>query len=353
VEACAASLLARGSTTVAPFVAVNKAGLGFVLELVCEVHPAQSGCLFCHPCFTDNASGLGQRFLKGLERAWALAAPSGESFSQPAVLWSVRSTDESVTDASLVDLDDRSASGAAFRMFWHLRRGLRLDRDVYVLAECQVDGSVRIVRDVKKMVSAIRRHYHLSSPPTLVVATDLGNAEPATLGSVNEWSETKRVSTLDGLVAARSSEAETAIAFLGHLADQLEKTPWLKEGRPVRLSDVHVPPSVLKEELYRPDVAGGLSSRDGDSGEDWRPSDHELGAASREVGPRPQAQKRRIRVRWDEEFKRSTRTAPIVVVGGPGFGKTSLLAWTARQMALDAKTQIEARTSSLALPSHC
>jgi TIR domain len=346
VEACAASLLAWGSITAAPFAAMNKEGLGSVLELVCEVHPAQSGCLFCHPSFTDNEHALGQRFLDGLDRAWALAAPSGESISQPAVLWSVRSIDESITDF-LVDLDDRSASGTAFRMFWHLRRGLRLDQNVYVLAECQVDGSVRIVRDVKKMVSTIRSHHHLSSPTTLVVATDPGKAERATLGSFNEWSETKQVSTLDGLVAARSSEAETAIAFLGHLADQLEKTPWLKEGRPVRLSDVHVPPSVLKEELYRLGVAGGLSSRDGDIGDDLRPSDQELGAASSEVGSSPQAQKRPIRVRWDEEFKRPTRTAPIVVVGGPGFGKTSLLAWTARQMALDAKTQIEARTSSL------
>src|SRR5205807_9273313 len=54
VEACAASLLARGSTTAAPFAAVSKAGLGSVMELVCEVHPAQSGCLFCHPSFIDN-----------------------------------------------------------------------------------------------------------------------------------------------------------------------------------------------------------------------------------------------------------------------------------------------------------
>jgi TIR domain len=68
VQACAASLLARGSITLAPFAAVDKAGHGFVLELVCEVHQAQSGCLYCHPCFTDYESGLGQRFLDVLDR---------------------------------------------------------------------------------------------------------------------------------------------------------------------------------------------------------------------------------------------------------------------------------------------
>ena len=343
VEACTASLLARGTTARIPFAAVDKSGHGLLLELVLEILQAQSGCLFCHPCFADNEFGLGQRFRDGLDRAWALAAPSGDSLNQPAVLWSVRSIDESVTATGLIDLDDHAVSGTAFRAFWYLRRGLRLDRNVYVLAHCEIDGSVRGVRDINKKASVIQRQHNSSSPATLVVATGPSDSEPM-LDSVGEWSETKRVSTLDDLVAVRSYEVETAITFLGYLAEKLDKTPWLRDGRPVRLSEVHVPPSVLKEELYRSDLSYDLSYLEGDSGNSFDPVGY--GLTNKEVAPHRQTQKRRARLPWDEEFKRSTRTAPLLLIGGPGFGKTSLLAWAARQMAIEAKTKLETSTAT-------
>jgi hypothetical protein len=346
VEVCAASLLGGGSITVVPFAVVDKSGHGFVIELVLEAHPKQIGCLFCHPCFSDSEAVFGHQFVESLAQAWALAAPSSGKSDQTAVFWSVRRADGLSNLASLIDVDSGTASGAAFRAFWHLRRGLCIDREVYVLAECQVDGSVRPVDGMSEKISAIHQQQHSPFPATLVVAADLGEDEHKVVELADLWSEVKRVGTIDDLVAARSITAEAAVAFLSHFADQLDKTPWLKEGQLVRLSDVHVPPYVWKEELRTVDMAAGPTFPDGGTERDWRPADYDPAAADREAAPRLQSQKRQVRVAWEEEFARTNRSTPLVVIGGPGFGKTSMLAWTVRQMALDAQACLEARTAT-------
>jgi hypothetical protein len=96
-------------------------------------------------------------------------------------------TSDALSNASLFDLDDRSASGTAFRAFWHLRRRLRLDTDVYGLADCEVDGSVRPVGDTNEKVRAIHRHHRSASPATLIMPTGIRDSERASMGTDNEW----------------------------------------------------------------------------------------------------------------------------------------------------------------------
>lgn len=112
----------------------------------------------------------------------------------------------------------------------------------------------------------------------------------------------------------------------------------------MHLSDIHVPQYVWREEPGTSAEIPALSR--GHTPENWLPTDYDPVAADREIGPRLQPQKRQVRVLWEEEFRRGNRIAPLVVIGGPGFGKTSLLVWTTRTMALDGKAKIENRTAT-------
>jgi len=119
------------------------------------------------------------------------------------------------------------------------------------------------------------------------------------------------------------------------LAETLDETPWIRDGKVVCLSDVHIPPQVWKYEYV-----SSLDVREGaDGGEQtWRPSDD---------GPTDLArQRRKVRVPWIAEFQRPQRQQPVVIVGGPGFGKTCLLRWTAHEMALEAIGAMDARAKT-------
>jgi hypothetical protein len=178
------------------------------------------------------------------------------------------------------------------------------------LADCEVDGSVRPVGDTNEKVRAIHRHHRSASPATLIMPTGIRDSERASMGTDNEWSETRWVSTLDELIAARSCSVETAIASLEHLADHLDKTPWLKNGQPVRLSEIHVRPSVLKEELYGTGVIDSPSPRAGDLTNDLHTFKYEFAPGSMEIATPLQVQTCQVRVPWHEEFKRGKKGTP-------------------------------------------
>jgi len=350
VDACAASLRGAGSTTVVPFALTDKSGSGLVLDLVFESHLTEGYGLFCHPSSASCEVMLGQNFVQGLLRAWSLSAPSiGEP--DRTVLWSVRRADGSSDLPSLVDGDDSSANGAAFFAFWHLRRGLHPDPDVYIVAECQVDGSVRSVRDLSGKIMAIKQHRDSltqKAPATIVIAATITNRTPQddiAVASASTWAEVKTVTTTAEL-SVRSCTAGAIIAYMERLAQTLDETPWTRNGKIVHLSDVHVAPQVWKDEYSFYPAA---EDERGGSEPDWPPASYDPTGADGEVAPRLRQQRRKVRVPWITEFQRpQQQQQPIVIVGGPGSGKTSLLRWTAREMVLESLAAINARTGTVA-----
>ena len=349
VEACAASLRGAGSDTVVPFALIDESGSSVVLEFVFETHLSEGCGLFCHPSSSSCEVMLGQHFVQGLLRAWSLSAPLfGES--DRTVFWSVRRADGSSGLPSFVDGDDASANGAAFLAFWHVRRGLRPDQDVYIVAECQVDGSVRPVSGLSAKITAIKQHrdsLKQEAPATIVIAATITNRtrqDDIAIARASTWADVKIVATTAELSAVRSCTAVAVIAYMEHLAQTLDETPWTRDGKIVHLSDVHVAPQVWKDEYsFYPAV----EDERGGSESDWRPAGYDPAGADREVAPRVKQQRQKIRVPWITEFQRPQQQQhPMVVIGGPGFGKTSLLRWTAREMVLESLAALNARTKT-------
>jgi hypothetical protein len=337
VNACASSLAGSGVVTVIPCAATATDGHVVPLELVLEAHGNQSGDIFVHPLSDDTTATKGE-VGAALKRMWEWAKPDPDTV-KTSVLWRIRSDDGTQGRLPPLEPDSSWIIAAGYRAFWHLRRGLKVDPDVYVLCAVRKDRSVGPVDNLHESIASIRLRHRSSFPATLVVARSrVEDNETAP-----DWAATKVVGDIGELVAVRSFAADTAIEFLNHLATEYDKTPWMMSGRSVRLSDIYVPFHVWKDDWR---AAGFEGARD-PAISDWRPADYDFAVAEREVGPRLEARRIQVRVAWDELFSTRTNAQPLVVVGGPGFGKSSLLAWTARQMAMQSSVAIAERTASI------
>ena len=338
VAATARLLMDTGEKAEVPIVVAWQNG-AVILKLALVSVPGGSGELWLHPSFahrqTDLSAGTG-KFTEALVGAWshvrgALPAPAAND-----VFWRLLAADGHALPA--MQLDGPSASAAALRGFWHLARGMKIDPDVYVLAEAtSPHGRLEPVGHLRQKVDSIKSlHSTLSEyPPTLVAASALPADNLATLRAANSWAEVVQLGTVEELVTVRSCTANAVIAYLEHLAEKLDETPWTRDGKPVRLSDVHIPPQVWKDDYSFHPVD--------EQERDWRPADYDPASADREVAPRQKEQRRKVRVPWIEEFQRPQHQ-PIVIVAGPGFGKTSLLRWTGREIVLESLATLHART---------
>lgn len=332
----------------APIATIDGHQTGRVQMLHLDVTSLLFEGLYIHPEFEFARQYLEPDFLSSIETAWRLAADGATD--QSLVFWHITEANGS----PIIDIQKSgpSASAATYRAFWHIRRKLSLDEDVYVLASCTAgNGSVQDVGGLSAKISAIRQYREATkqnAPATIVLARNGANRsahDEATIASAATWAEVDSVATTEELVAVRSCMTNAAIAYLNHLADKLDESPWFRDGQPMRLSDVHIPPYVWKEERRSVSMPDGEGK--GSGGEkDWRPSGYDPAAADREAGPRLERTTRQVRVPWEAEVHPAYRTTALVLVGGPGFGKTTTLQWTARQMALKAIAELEAHQHS-------
>jgi hypothetical protein len=291
-----------------------------------------------HPQFAWHSRRFDPAFMNGLAGAWGQA--NGPDARPAQVFWHVTEADGSPLRSA--EGAGPSASAAALRALWHVRRDLHLDDDVFVLAACgHGDQTIHDVAGLAAKIRAIQQHrdsLKQKAPPTIVLAAKATSRLPeddTAVARAAAWAEVKAVSTMDEVNAVRSCTASAVMAFMDHLASKLDETPWTRDGKPIRLSEVHVPSQVWKQEYF---FRGDAFSREmrrrlaAILGEKYNPSADE-------------DQKRKIRVPWTTEFQRPQHE-PFMIVGGPGFGKTSLLRWTAREMVLESLTALHARTKT-------
>lgn len=178
-----------------------------------------------------------------------------------------------------------------------------------------------------------------------MAASELPADNLATLRAANSWAEVVHVGTLEELIAARSVTVHAARDYLSYLADHWDKTPWYRNGKPVRFSEVHITPFVWKPKPGH-SLLTEAASPDGRTEErDWRPAGYDPSVADREAGPRLERTRLQERVPWHETLRNNE--AITVIVGGPGAGKTSILQWTARIIALRGLADLEKRTADL------
>lgn len=299
-----------------------------------------TGEFWMHPAFehrkADMNSGEGQ-FSDAFRTCW----DSVREGSNLNLFWRVCMADGS--SLPVMQIDGPSASAAAFHAFWHLTQHKLIDPDVYVLADAtSPNGAIHSVGHLREKLQAINDSNGGNSfPPTVVVSREVSAADESAINAAHDWAEVVRVADTEGLSAVRSCAAAAAMDYLELFADRLNPVLLPSADRRTRLSDVHIPVHVWKEELR-------LSQGEESAESDWRPSGYDPSAGDRETGPRLERAKRQIRIPWESEFRRIHRTGPLVLVGGPGLGKTTVLQWTAREMAALAQRELKDRHKSLA-----
>jgi hypothetical protein len=188
-------------------IVVVQAGRPAVLILEVTGVEGGTGQQWLHPSFehrsTDVSAG-GGTFAEGLSRTWETARTAD---SQPAsfdIFWRVRSADGG--PLPLMKLDGPSASGAAYRAFWHIAKGLHIDPYVYVLADATTcDGYLQAVGHLREKIIAINAARSSPSryPPTLIAAVHVSADDLAVLDAAREWADVRLVATTGELTAVR------------------------------------------------------------------------------------------------------------------------------------------------------
>lgn len=334
------SLADIGTTAVAPLTVRADDGVIVLLEFVTEAYREQNAELFVHP-LAESALVENRELSTLIGRMWERADPGTEAKSTTSVLWRVRAATALAPLLRSPDSTDSALAAVAYRVFWHLRRDLSVDPDVYVVGTVTRDGELQSLHALPEHIAALRGSHKSPVTPTIVGVGSFDRNATDVLQTAANWASIEVVTTPAELVSIRSHTAQTALRFLKHIAAEYDKTPWVVAGRPVRLSEVYIPPHVWKEERRLADPSGGSDNSE------WRPVGYDPAAASREVGPRLKERKRQVRVAWDHLFSSRVSMLPLIVVGGPGLGKSTLLAWTARQLALQASLAISNRTASV------
>ncbi len=333
ISACRSLLLGEERRVAVPVVTVDGNKRGRVQQLHIHAVAAGHSALHVHPEYVWQEPRADASFLTGLANAWKLA--SAEATQTIQAFWHLSETDGKPPPST--GLLGSSASGAAFRVFWHLMRGLCLDEAVMVLTSVSDEpSSLNDVADLGPKLEAIRS-THVGNPakeiPTIVIAVESAARsaqDSIAITQAESWAVVHQVANCAELAAVRSCESIAAIAYLTYLAKALDECRLLPMGK--RLSEVHVPPQVWKDERIRPEHEAG-----------WRDESENDAASGPEHRDSPPT-KRRVRQPWERVFHLHRGRSPLVLVGGPGSGKSTVLHWTAREMARASVIALQARS---------
>ena len=155
VSLCAKLLASRAKPNSVPIATVDGDSRGRIQTLWIDIVDDAQGLILLHPQFEWTREGFDADFLGSIETAWRLA---GDGIaSRFSVFWHV--TEANGDPVISEQQSGTSASAAALHAFWDVRRDLRLDEDVFVLASCSSgDGSIQDVGDLGAKIPTIRRH---------------------------------------------------------------------------------------------------------------------------------------------------------------------------------------------------
>jgi hypothetical protein len=146
--------------------------------------------------------------------------------------------------------------------------------------------------------------------------------------------------TLQRLVTVRSQLAAQLEDYYHALIDRLDRTPWHRQGRRIKASEVEVPARVLKQQTRR--------EREDEEDRRRRRRDDGIDPTVAALYEEPTRRERREEVAWPDERGRVRRA---VVLGAPGGGKSFLTEITAIDLARDGLRRLrERRTPAEALP---
>src|ERR1039458_9294992 len=160
IQGCAALLLGKVARATVPIGTVDGHHQGRV-QFLCLDKCEGAAALHPHPQFAWQGRQFNSAFLDGLAAAWQQA--NGHDAQPCQIFWHI--TEAYGGPVISEQQGGTSASAAAFRAFWHVRRDFFLDEDVFVLASCgSGEGGIQDVGDLGAKIMAILQHHE--SPKT-------------------------------------------------------------------------------------------------------------------------------------------------------------------------------------------
>lgn len=324
---------------------------GLIASLVTDVLAGGAGQTAHHPAdaFCTRADGS---FSTSMADAWATAweliqKESGE-VPRSDGRWRL------LRDGSpLEEACGRSASGAAALAWYHALRGTVPDPGVIVLAEVDSNMNLRGVGGVSPKVKAIAADGRFD---TIIVAGRSNQSEAEeTLCKLGKLSVIRVVNlnagTLEKSVEVRSQVVEEVLAYLGKFAERLGRLPqFYPQG--FTFDEIRVKVRVSSERLRARSIQEEQEARRrAGLGEGFQenPYPHPRG----EEGYSKE-DKESIILDWDEEVRRRLKRG--VILGDPGFGKSWLLKYEGRKLALEEAEKLKGRRAEvkeLTLPFFC
>jgi HEAT repeat protein len=230
-----------------PTTGVSQSGVGFNATIVLELLPG-NGQLVHHPidAFTTRVDPL---FHSSIEDAWtaaqSAAAAQGIDVLRFDGCWRVLDED----DQPIAELNGSSASGgAALGWFQSLEQeNTYIDDCIVVMACSDREGRLGEVEGIAEKTQAVVKAGHID---TIIVAGENNQREAEIALRQSNTQDSVRVVLAETLLYAskvRSQLALGLIKYCQNLIGELDKTPWYGSRREnVRISDIVVPVRVFR-----------------------------------------------------------------------------------------------------------
>jgi hypothetical protein len=206
IQGCAALLLGKVARATVPIGTVDGHHQGRV-QFLCLDKCEGAAALHPHPQFAWQGRQFNSAFLDGLAAAWQQA--NGHDAQPCQIFWHI--TEAYGGPVISEQQGGTSASAAAFRAFWHVRRDFFLDEDVFVLASCgSGEGGIQDVGDLGAKIMAILQHHESLKQErraTIVIAETVTNCTPqdeTVIARAKKSAKVTPVANTAELIAVRS-----------------------------------------------------------------------------------------------------------------------------------------------------
>lgn len=327
-KACTACLKGQGDCCEVPFVVVKllPTATGHVLGLQLTSYPSDTPGLFIHPDVAANAALYESSFADSLQESFHLAMNS-ENASPKVIFWRVVVGNGTPLDQLAESIEGNSATGAAYRGFWHVAHNKLIDDHVYVLGA--VSNGAETVSSVGELSAKIEAIGKLQSvfPPLIVVPADLDPVESKAVDNAKRWAEVRTVQQRSHLGEVRSCAVMAALDHLNRLVDKLNPTLECRKGEDgdLKLDDVYQPGHCT------------ITTDEHQTSKTEKPN----------TEPRSEEKPKTETKAIEAACLDSERSSPILLAGEPGSGKSTALLRVARELAIRGRTQIEQRRTPL------
>jgi HEAT repeat protein len=376
------------------------------LSVLFEQQPSRAGCLaVLDVVFVANGRGeiyadpksnafikFDQSFLNPIQKAWewaqadATQAKERDKLRQVDARFRLKQVKILLYPNPPLDLAIGDSAQAAFYIcLLHAAKAYLgksdarlLDKSVAVTANLERNDDGEITLGAVGGLDAKLEAAYLRGLRTVIVAEEIEEEAQKALEDAKlrvrrekspDYSElTQVLSCKDPTSAAEEASGlvHEVIEYLTGLVDNLDTTPWYRDGQPIRANTIAIPARIIKEEVEKeeeveeeeveklsehPSFPSNFREEGRKPKKEKEPAYFRVDAELAKLYEEPAQVKRKTIVPWEHERQLMQRA---VIIGAPGGGKSFLTNITAINVAQKTLVQLrrQAPLDSLSIPVH-